>query len=328
MHSIERYGIVALIFLVVTVVAVLLWDSGTKKKAEQEEARAAHAVSEPARGARSEGASEPDSTLRMGVQPGPRPLVRQELSAEPVTPRSDARTEPELPAVNDAEPAPGSAVGPVGLVPGPAASTPTRASGQKTPATPKPATASAAGPERVTAPAASGPRYVVRAKDTLSEIAQRELGSSRRWPEIVAANPGLDPARLKVGQTLALPAGARSSAPQTAGVRPIEAAQVKSDAQKGGATWKVGPGESLWKISERALGDGKRWREIAALNPKIDPNRLVVGTRITLPAAARSADRGTPIVASASLVEPRSDARAASARPRANAAPSGGRKVQ
>ena len=33
MHSIERYGIVALIFLVVTVVAVLLWDSGTKKKA-------------------------------------------------------------------------------------------------------------------------------------------------------------------------------------------------------------------------------------------------------------------------------------------------------
>src|SRR5262249_39954016 len=35
MHSIERYAIVALLFLVVTVVAVLMWDGGKDKKKKE-----------------------------------------------------------------------------------------------------------------------------------------------------------------------------------------------------------------------------------------------------------------------------------------------------
>jgi nucleoid-associated protein YgaU len=57
-------------------------------------------------------------------------------------------------------------------------------------------------------PAQPAPRvYVVRAGDTLSGIAQRQLGDAARWPEIFALNRGelADPHRIFPGQALALP---------------------------------------------------------------------------------------------------------------------------
>ena len=59
--------------------------------------------------------------------------------------------------------------------------------------------------------------YTVQGGDTLSEISMRELGTSKRWQEIVKLNPGIDPNRLKVGSRLVLPG---SGAPRTAGSAP------------------------------------------------------------------------------------------------------------
>jgi nucleoid-associated protein YgaU len=308
MHSIERYGIVALIFLVVTVVAVLLWDSGAKKKAATEGPLAV--LSEPMSARDSAGApgdASDESTLRMGARAGPRPLLRQELSTEPAgelpadqtEQRTGARVEAAVPEAAGARRGP--IVAPPGLVPAAATRVPPPAGA--------PGAAErqdAARPERVNAPAPAGARYVVRASDTLSEIAQRELGSSRRWPEIQAANPGLDPARLRVGQTLVLPAGPRSAAAAPASA-PRDGAPARGATAPSGAraTWKVGPGESLWRIAERTLGNGKRWREIAALNPKVDPNKLVVGTLLAVPASAGQGKSAQPIVASARVDAPR-----------------------
>lgn len=42
-------------------------------------------------------------------------------------------------------------------------------------------------------------------------------------------------------------------------------------------------GDTLWSIAARKLGAGKRWEEIAALNPGIDPELLVPGTEIKIP---------------------------------------------
>ena len=59
-----------------------------------------------------------------------------------------------------------------------------------------------------------------------------------------------------------------------------------------GETYLVVPGDDLWTVSERLLGDGGRWRELAEANPgKLeDPSRaLAPGTRLVLPASRASA---------------------------------------
>ena len=50
--------------------------------------------------------------------------------------------------------------------------------------------------------------YTVRSGDTLSAIAQRELGSANRWPEIARLNNISNPERIEVGQVLQLPGSA------------------------------------------------------------------------------------------------------------------------
>ncbi len=51
----------------------------------------------------------------------------------------------------------------------------------------------------------AGRAYIVQKGDTLGEIAQRELGSARRWREIARLNELEDPDRVPVGTALKLP---------------------------------------------------------------------------------------------------------------------------
>jgi len=44
--------------------------------------------------------------------------------------------------------------------------------------------------------------YVIKQKDTLWSVSMMHYGSGRHWRNLVAANPGLDPAALVVGQTI------------------------------------------------------------------------------------------------------------------------------
>ena len=53
--------------------------------------------------------------------------------------------------------------------------------------------------------AAAGGGYTVVRGDTLSGIARRYYGNPSAWKRIAAANPGIDPNNLKVGQVLLLP---------------------------------------------------------------------------------------------------------------------------
>lgn len=73
-------------------------------------------------------------------------------------------------------------------------------------ATPTPARNSPGLPSSGPTPTASGRTYTVRAGDTLSRIAQRELGDAARWPELARLNNLRDPDRIQAGQTLRLPA--------------------------------------------------------------------------------------------------------------------------
>lgn len=60
-----------------------------------------------------------------------------------------------------------------------------------------------------TAPAApvqsAGGSYTVKKGDTLYSIAKTRYGNGNQYSKIVNANPGLDPSKLKVGQTITIP---------------------------------------------------------------------------------------------------------------------------
>jgi nucleoid-associated protein YgaU len=83
----------------------------------------------------------------------------------------------------------------------PAALVPATAGPEAAPAAAVPAAAPAA----PTAPAAGGHRYTIQAGDTLGDISAVFYGSAQHWRDIVAANPGLDPAHLAVGAELVIP---------------------------------------------------------------------------------------------------------------------------
>jgi nucleoid-associated protein YgaU len=277
MHSIERYGIVALLFLVVTIVAVLLWDEKGAEAAAPVGAAPAEASPPVAGRLEAPGsalrAPEVDARDTRGLDD--RVVLTADTGPGPLTPglvdrRGDER---ELEAAQESgrnEVAPVSPPATASLVPAP----------REEPAV----------QPRETLPS-SGRTYAVQPGDTLSEIAQHQLGTSRRWQEIVAVNPGLDPNKLRVGQELKLP-----SADPGAPVASIQKPQPKKapEAATKAPTYRVASGDSLWRIAQRTLGDGKRWREIAALNPRIDPDKLVAGAVLVLPGGARPGPTGTP----------------------------------
>lgn len=287
MHSIERYGAIALIFLVVTVMAVLMWDSD-EESPKQESARAnqtppsAARSDAPERGKPAEPArSEPSTGDAIAtLSSRPRPL-RRDLEPRPVETQPGAQLAAgherqsnegaTRTAADDGAPAGELATEPLDETA--VAELSGGGSGARPLVRPEP---------RV---------YVVRDKDTLSEIALRELGSSKRWPEIIDQNPGLNPAKLLVGARLKLPTddghAPRITRPadSTAAAAPTrKPATVESD-----KTYRVRADDSLWRIADRALGNGERWKEILALNPGLDPSKLDVGTELKLPSGAKPA---------------------------------------
>ena len=50
-----------------------------------------------------------------------------------------------------------------------------------------------------------GGTYKVKKGDTLFGIARAHYGDGKQWQKIAAANPGLSPQSLKVGQTINVP---------------------------------------------------------------------------------------------------------------------------
>jgi nucleoid-associated protein YgaU len=108
-----------------------------------------------------------------------------------------------------------------------------------------------------------GPRprtYKVKRGDTLSGIAQKQLGDADRWPEIFVLNRAQirHRDRIAVGQVLTLPATPLQPRPRL---------------------YKVRRGDTLSKIAERELGSADRWREIFSLNRDVisDPDRISPG---------------------------------------------------
>jgi nucleoid-associated protein YgaU len=59
-------------------------------------------------------------------------------------------------------------------------------------------------PAAASAPATAS-KYTVKKGDTLYHIAKEKYGDGKQWQRIAAANPGVSPSTLKVGQILVMP---------------------------------------------------------------------------------------------------------------------------
>ncbi|MEU4694665.1 LysM peptidoglycan-binding domain-containing protein [Actinoplanes sp. NPDC023714] len=109
--------------------------------------------------------------------------------------------------------------------------------------------------------------YTVKSGDTLTRIAERELGDGKRWTQIYVLNRKdiRDPNRIFPGQVFVLP-------PKEP-VGTIPRLHV------------VKKGDTLFGIAKAQLGDGNRWPDIFRLNRDIldNPDRIIPGQVLVLP---------------------------------------------
>ncbi|MBA3685535.1 MAG: LysM peptidoglycan-binding domain-containing protein [Planctomycetes bacterium] len=130
----------------------------------------------------------------------------------------------------------------------------------------------------------AGSRVHTVAKDeTLVDISIAYFRTSKRWRDIVKANPGVDPERLKVGQKLIIP---------DAGAAAASAGSVPDTASTSGSDYVIKRGDTFETIAQQVYGDRKQWRKIADANQGVDPSHLRIGQKIVVPDAPGAAPRG------------------------------------
>ncbi|MDA1007772.1 MAG: LysM peptidoglycan-binding domain-containing protein [Planctomycetota bacterium] len=126
--------------------------------------------------------------------------------------------------------------------------------------------------------------YVVKDGDTFSSIAKMWFGSEAKLNAIVAANPSVDPKRLKIGSTIKLPPKDGSGAVVQGGGAAI--ANSGTSSTDSTTTYTVVKGDTLSSISESVYGDSKRWSRIYDANKATigsDPSKLKLGMKLQIP---------------------------------------------
>lgn len=111
--------------------------------------------------------------------------------------------------------------------------------------------------------------HVVEPGDSLWSIAESVYGDGQLWTKIAQENEDLVQGTsdlIQVGWRLKIP--------------PLDPAQPQAPA----ADVVVEPGDSLWSIAEKEMGDGAQWPQIFHANPLItDPGLIQPGWELVLP---------------------------------------------
>ncbi len=155
-------------------------------------------------------------------------------------------------------------------------------------ATGSPAPTPVSGSSSTSAPAGSR-THTVKSDEYLIDISEKYYGTTAKWKIIADANPGINPNKLMVGQKLVIPDAGGSSSHSTSG--------GSETATDGGDTYTIKSGDTLEKVAQKLLGDGSKWQDIAKLNPGVDPTRLMVGQKITVPKGAAKPAPPAPLPA-------------------------------
>lgn len=303
MQQIERYGVIVLVFFLVTIVAVSFWgDSKSpgfwarltgkgQPKKEQNDKLAANTLTD-------QHVVDPNAPLSPATQIPP--------VAVPAPMDGNAKTAEQVP-YTPAAPAPGTQPGNP-FVPG--ANPVTVANNSFPPANaPQPA-------PHVDVPSPATSKYVVQKGDSLASIARHELGAESRWTEIQSLNAGVTPKSLRVGQSLVMPGGSAakedtsvaSTSKKTASSHASDSkksvdtkkttATTAKTASKSSGYYTVKKGDGLRAIAREQLGDESRWKEILAANPGLKADDIRVGEKLRMPGAKSHAASGNETLAS------------------------------
>ncbi len=124
--------------------------------------------------------------------------------------------------------------------------------------------------------APAGGEYVVAKGDSLAKIAKKNGVTLKA---LTAANPGLNPKKLKIGQKLVLPAGGKSTVDGAAA--PAAAATAEPESE----SYTVKSGDTLTKI---AKAHHVKLKELQAANG-LTTTKIKVGEKLKIPAKGEAA---------------------------------------
>ncbi|MCH2111815.1 MAG: LysM peptidoglycan-binding domain-containing protein [Planctomycetes bacterium] len=119
--------------------------------------------------------------------------------------------------------------------------------------------------------------YTIQPRDSLSQIALRELGSSKFVDQILVLNEGLNPKLLQVGQSLLLPSRASLKVDVPVPTLPVAV-------QGSAATHTVAKGDSLWRIVKKYGIEGGVLALVEANDQLVDAEvALQIGWVLSIP---------------------------------------------
>jgi nucleoid-associated protein YgaU len=129
-------------------------------------------------------------------------------------------------------------------------------------------------------PAAGTTQYTIKSGDTLEAIARTQMGDGQKWQLIAAANPGLDPKALKIGQKITIPASTATASKE-------KAAAPAGSSTAAPNTYTVQKGDTLFELSRKFYGNEAEWKRILEANAttlKGDAKAIVPGMKLVIPA--------------------------------------------
>jgi LysM repeat protein len=140
------------------------------------------------------------------------------------------------------------------------------------------------------APAAGGTEYTIAKGDTLGKVAHHNGVSLKA---LLAANPGVSPTKLKIGQKITIPAGGTGVGNGAVAGATATAATADASADGGFVTYTVKSGDSLRKI---AKAHHTTVKAIQAAN-HLTTTAIKVGHKLKIPskAAAPAAPVAAPV---------------------------------
>ena len=125
--------------------------------------------------------------------------------------------------------------------------------------------------------------YVVKAEQTLSDVAGEVFGDRGAWRKLYEANKDRlsDPNQIRAGMKLVYEKINASDKAPTRAQRQTTSLPASAP-RAAGRNYTVKQGETLYRIAKAQLGSGGRWKEIAELN-RLDGSTLRANQVILLP---------------------------------------------